>query len=190
MFNRCIVISSSQTINLENWGIKIGDPINIICIGGGGGVERGAASTIYYESGYGGGATSIYDLSGTNPLGGHGGGGSGYVKQLSCIVSSLSVTVTIGAASVNSTGGTTSFGSYLSATGGQPGENTQDTAPGQCGLGGNVGVIGTYGTMGGGIVHGEHGTGGVGVINNGFFSVASGEGSGISTGGGAVMIWY
>lgn len=103
--------------------------IRVICIGGGGG-GRG-----YGESGGAGGyaertfdATSITSVTVTVGGGGAGGNYFGYSPQ----------------------GGTTSFGSYLSATGGYGANNHANHTGGHGGLGSN-GDINSYG--GGGIGH-------------------------------------
>jgi hypothetical protein len=57
------IITKTQTFDLSILGIKVGDPINVICIGGGGGGGSNAfndndsngAEWAIYNKGYGGG---------------------------------------------------------------------------------------------------------------------------------------
>lgn len=73
-----------------------------------------------------------------------GGGGGGYAEGVYTVTPGASIAVTVGLGGVaNAAGGSSSFGTYCSATGGQPGTN--GTGAG-VGLGGNGG-IGTGGAL-------------------------------------------
>ena len=90
---------------------------------------------------YGGGAGG-----GTAPAGGGGAGGIGFVT-LEASAITTNVTVTIGAGGApNNSGGTTSFGSYISATGGATGTNWTGGAGGTA-TGTNVYILGGQGGM-------------------------------------------
>lgn len=206
-----ILITETQTVDLSVWGIEVGDPINVICVGGGGGggANQGVDATGTISAGFGAGkqgAPSSYYSSKYHAAGG--GGGSGYVTYKSMIVDKLKVAVTIGAEGENGksrttpveswtpgeAGGTTSFGSYLSAAGGNGGgggistaSNSSTTVSGAAGgAGGNHGQRGTSGTGSGN----AGGAGGEGFVPREPFSVDSSGVSGVHTASGCVMIWY
>ena len=87
---------------------------------------------------YGGGG------GGGSGTGGGGGGGIGFVVLEASAVTT-NVTVTIGAGgAIDGTGGTTSFGSYISATGGSPGSNLNGGAGGTA-TGSGVYIMGGQG---------------------------------------------
>lgn len=198
---RQIILTTSQTLDLAALGIKVGDAIALLCIGGGGGgggtsgwggaggaagaagvssdTPGGAAGTGYGGGGGGGGATKS-----TNSICGDG-GGSGYAASGFFTVTTLTVAVTIGAGGAGGAargsggnGGTTSFGSILSAAGGDGGR-AGSSGDGTGGAGGNTGGKGD--TKSGG-------AGGNGWLNLGI-GAAIEAGSAIS-GGGCVMLWY
>lgn len=85
-----------------------------------------------------------------------GGGGGGYSKKLIAAASlGTTETVTVGAGGVGTynaetAGGTTSFGSHLSATGGNPGTTDQPDEPGTGGVGssGDININGASGDIG------------------------------------------
>lgn len=80
-------------------------------------VPQGVNSITVEVWGGGGGGASTY-----NGGGGGGGGGGGYGKQTVSVVPGTTYNITIGkGGSAGSAGGTTSFGSVINATGGQPG---------------------------------------------------------------------
>lgn len=152
----------------------------------------------------GGGAGGV---SGAANQASGGGGGGGYSEELISAVAITTETVTIGAGGVSggAAAGTTSFGSYLQATGGDAGAGGSGTAGASAGgLGGTgsggtincvggsgsnnigalVGGVGGCSAMGGGARHsanaaavngGAYGGGGSGVGNN---SVTAGGGTG------------
>lgn len=204
-----ILITESQTLDLSKYGIKVGDPLNVICIGGGGGGgtsrdSRGTggsggqdgvtASEAYggkpgiggrgYGAGGGGGAG--YDDSDY----GGGGGGSGYVAMKTIVLNTTtSVSITIGAGGASdSNGGTTSFGSYLSATGGYKGgkpyqPNGLTWYDGKGGNGGNKGESGKNDIDGG--------NGADGFIITGIYKAeTSTQYLSNNNGNGCVAIWY
>ena len=176
-----VVLRKSQTFYLKDYGLKIGDKINVVVIGGGGGggttsgeYGRGgdggkggvaATSGANYQSqggggggggGYGaggGGAGGPYRSSNFPPTGGAG-GGSGYITTATITLDSDSIPVTIGAAGLGSdtagvsgtAGGTTSFGSYLSAAGGAGGQSSTGSGSTKGGAGGHAGGAGGMGT--------------------------------------------
>lgn len=147
--------------------------------------------------------------SGTGPTtGGSGGAGGGYcLKRVSGLVPGASISVTVGAggtagvASDGGAGGTSSFGTYCSATGGEGGKSsvagTNEGAYGGVGIGGdlnlrgqtsepNIDLAGSAGGMGA-----RGGSGGfAGVANGGGFGTVPGGGggggdNGVSVPGGA-----
>lgn len=118
-----LIETSKQYTIPDDWPIEGG---LIICVGGGGGRANDNC----------------------------GGGGSGYfsAKTVSSLAPKQSVTVTIGAAGTTGNGGTTSFGSYVTAAGGGAATSIHGGngfAGGGAYTGGNGGS-GTYGGGGGG----------------------------------------
>lgn len=188
MTNGPFVITKSQTLDMSQYGLKVGDQLNVICIGGGGGgggsykASGGAAGkgggTVSGSTsigaagggggGYGGGGGGAAGGVGTSnySYAGGGGGGSGHISAATVTLNSTSIPVTIGAGGSGgaqykdgSSGGTTSFGALLSATGGSGGtkgdqvkSNKAYPAGGAGGhRGGNgAGELDTYGSGGGG----------------------------------------
>ena len=87
---------------------------------------------------YGGGG------GGGSGTGGGGGGGIGFVVlEASAVTTNVTVTVGAGGA-IDATGGTSSFGSYISATGGSPGTNLNGGAGGTA-TGSGVYIMGGQG---------------------------------------------
>ena len=110
--------------------------------------------------------------------GGNGGGGGGFAMKTVFDLSGVStVAVTVGAGPSTTTGGTSSFGAYVSATGGAP-----TGGVGGAGSGGDINNTGgtcSTSTGGGGGVANLFGFGGTG--GNTGYSGASGGGGGGST---------
>lgn len=200
------IITESQTFDLSTLGIRVGDEITVICIGGGGGggAEGGAggaggAAGTSDDNGSGGAPGAGYGAGGggggSSDLGdgGGGGGGSGYKTKAEITVSDLSVAVTIGAAGTGGSsrgyendggsGGTTSFGAYLSASGGSGGGKGGSRA-GAGGDGGNPGNSG--GTIS---KYGNGGDGGDGYDAD-FFDAVVATGATISGAGCVMIFWY
>ncbi len=105
--------------------------------------------------------------------GGGGGGGGGYAAGVYAVTPGASIPVTIGVGGSGSVGGTTSLGSFISATGGANGTTVSNPNIGGGGAGG-TGVNGTIvnrtgGTGGGGYwtYFGGGGAGAGGSISNG-----------------------
>ena len=199
-----ILITESQTVDLSTYGIKMGDTINVICVGGGaggGGGYAGSGGDAGTLRGYGSGGDGGGGGESTSERGSGGGGGSGFVTKKSIILDTLQIPVTIGSGgtggkgdrygcSAGVNGGTTLFGSFLSASGGTAGGGGQSSGiGGKGGAGGNNGSDGrdNSGSIG---ADGAAGAGGQGFINLGPFEVGTGSDSGISSGSGAVFIWY
>lgn len=139
-----VIIQTTQTLDLSQYGLKVGDKVNVICIGGGGGGGAGGTSANgsaggaggkrgggNYGGGGGGGAYGAGGGGGTGSKGatsggGGGGGGAGYVSAKTVTLTSTSIAITVGAAGTGGTsytarggtGGTSSFGSLVSAAGG------------------------------------------------------------------------
>lgn len=139
--------------------------LTVECIGGGAGGGQAIAS------------------SGNVAISG-GGGSGGYVKKTFAIGAiSAPVTVTIGAGGANATnGGDTTFGDYLTATGGTTGSADTADPSGATGTGGAAGV-GSGGDINAG---GSPGTLGVGITALGSFT--SGTGGSSFFGGGAAAV--
>jgi hypothetical protein len=213
-----ILITESQTLDLSKFGIKIGDHINVICVGGGGGGGTNYATSDPYNGkvnyGYGAGVSGAdLDATGGYYYPNAGGGGSGFVSYKTITVDTLSVDITIGQVGANGTkstnvttasgkaGTATSFGSYLSAAGGNGGKSLNDSsstsgywsmAGGTGGTGGNNGSGGDSSShsSSSGYKLGKGGAGGLGFVPKGPFLIGTGENSGIRSGSGCVMIWY
>jgi hypothetical protein len=148
---------------------------------------------------YGGGGGGANNGSGG--AGNSGSGGAGGIGLVTLEASSVTtnVTVTIGAAGgINNSGGTTSFGTYISATGGSPGSGNSGGAGGTAtgtgvfilgGQGGSASIwsqgnfpaAGHYnsfnntGATGGGLGGGRTGVSGTGITGSGGGSNASGS---------------
>lgn len=109
--------------------------------------------------GGGGGAVGFSTAAGQGTAGG-GGGGGGYAEETipaSSLTASTTVTVGSGGVGANppTAGGTTSFGAFLSATGGQPGVSSSpatasvsDGGQGGVGTGGSINIDGEDGDVG------------------------------------------
>ena len=140
-----LIITESQTLDLTTLDLKLEDEIVVACISGGNGGEGGFLSGgggaggaggkggKAYLGGGGGGAGAGYGAGGGGGAGGgyngtsySGEGGAGGSCQVKTVkLTSTEVAITIGAAGTGGksgknggTGGTTSFGTYLSVTGG------------------------------------------------------------------------
>lgn len=144
-----LIITTSQTLDLSQYGLKIGDQINVVAIGGGGGGGGGINSDhtgggrnnrtkANNGRGYGAGGGGSVGIYNTGP--GGGGGACGALTAKTITLTSLIVTVTIGIMGIGGSldevsgsstgnggnGGTTSFGAYLSAAGGKGGTGGKD----------------------------------------------------------------
>jgi hypothetical protein len=105
----------------------------------------------YWSECYGpGGGAGVYTVSPE----GEGGGGGGYSGKWIFLTAGTVVPVTIGAGGTTSgtgsgtAGGTTSFGSYHSATGGGPGTVGGSNGAGGVGIGGDINLTGQSGVSG------------------------------------------
>ncbi len=107
----------------------------------------------YWVEVYGaGGGAGVY--TGTNAEEGEGGGGGGYAGGWLYLAAGTTVPVTIGAggttngAGSGTAGGTSSFGSYMTATGGGPGTSGGGAGAGGVGSGGQINLAGQTGMSG------------------------------------------
>lgn len=147
--------------------------VKVTVVGGGGG-GAGGGSTINQGGGGGAGGTAIETVTGLTPGG--------------------TVTVTVGAggagiyAGTGTSGGTSSFGAYCSATGGAGGVTLSGSGgvggAGGVGSGGNVNLTGGSGGGGGGGYGGGGILGGMGA-NAGLDNVVGGNGVANTGGGGS-----
>lgn len=130
-----ITIEKSQTIDLANYGVALGDSIVVACVSGGCG-GKSTSQAQGGRAGFGGGAVKDITGGGGGAGGGWGGGGGGAASGSSdkggdggqagncdiksvTIVGTTIVNVTIGSGgNADQTGGSTSFGTYLSVAGG------------------------------------------------------------------------
>lgn len=182
-----IIFEESGTFKPSDYGLSVGDRIQVICIGsgaGGLGSDGGAAGEgdAAGDYGCGGNGTASYKSATDRYYGADGGGGSGYLVKAEIVITSdepISVSVA-GAAAKGEAGGATSFGTFL-------------TAPG-----GSVGTTGTSSTSSTGYKNGVGGTGGHNarsVYHGGdgwtVKSYALTDSSGtLHKGSGAVFIWW
>lgn len=134
------VLKTEVITKTQTWTVPDGvTSVNVFLFGGGG----GAGYSAYKE------ASGVYD---TNASGGGGGGGGGYMaKSTFTVTPKQTINVTIGAGgAVSKAGGTTSFGSLLSANGGSAGGDgtTDGYSRGYGGKGGDGGSggAGNYGS--------------------------------------------
>ena len=228
-----LIITTSQTLDLSQYGLKIGDQINVICIGAGGGGGGGVKPTDVSDPKYTGGGLDNraranngcgYGAGGGGGAGktaGGGGGACGTIAAKTITLTDTSVAVTIGtmgtgglAVEISSgynagdggNGGTTSFGAYLSAAGGEGGAGVRNFSSGTYSKG--AGATGQHNGGNGGhgdtIVGGGGGAGGwivesITVFSGTDGSDASSDGTdgaggtpnGIENAGdGAVFIWW
>lgn len=184
-----LIITTSQTLDLSQYGLKIGDQINVICIGAGGGGGGGVKPTDVSDPKYTGGGLDNraranngcgYGAGGGGGAGktaGGGGGACGTIAAKTITLTDTSVAVTIGtmgsggwAVEISSgynagnggNGGTTSFGAYLSAAGGEGGAGVRNFSSGTYSKG--AGATGQHNGGNGGngstIVGGGGGAGG------------------------------
>lgn len=118
IFNSPITFSTPGTYT---WTVPPG--VTNICIEAWGGGGRGGDGYVYNNySGYSGG----------------GGGGGGYGYQCFTVIPGTTYNVIVGAGSTGSgSGGTSSFGTLISVTGGQDGSDGTLTTPGVYGTGGS-----------------------------------------------------
>lgn len=152
-----LIITTSQTLDLSQYGLQIGDQINVICIGAGGGGGGGVKNTDVSDTKYEGGGRDNraranngcgYGAGGGGGAGktaGGGGGACGTIAAKTITLTDTSVAATIGtmgtgglAVNISSgynagdggNGGTTSFGAYLSAAGGKGGAGVRNFSSG------------------------------------------------------------
>lgn len=155
-----LIITTSQTLDLSQYGLKIGDQINVVVIGGGGGGGGGLKYTDVSDTKYdgggrdnraranngcgygagGGGGAGINKSSSSSAARGGGGGACGTIAAKTITLTDTSVAATIGTmgrsgwagdidgynAGDGGNGGTTSFGAYLSAAGGNGGAGVHE----------------------------------------------------------------
>lgn len=205
-----LIITTSQTLDLSQYGLKIGDQINVICIGAGGGGGGGVKSTDVSDTKYTGGGRDNraranngcgYGAGGGGGAGktaGGGGGACGTIAAKTITLTDTSVAATIGTmgtgghaviissgynAGDGGNGGTTSFGAYLSAAGGKGGAGVRNFSSGVYSKG--AGATGQHNGGNGGhgdtIVGGGGGAGGWIVESITVFSGT--DGSDASSGG-------
>lgn len=192
--NGPILFEESGTFNPADYNLAVGDKIQVICIGGGG-AGGGSGNSSSYDYGndagtltqgdYGTGGTGGRYTGSSNTYGSGGYGGSGYLTKITHTLDSLEpIAITIGAGGVGTkstggSGGTTSFGSILSADGGKGGTK-----------GGGYYAEGYGDTWT--VTYGSNGAGGTGT-NAGWTvkSYIEQDTSGnLHKGTGAVFIWY
>lgn len=152
-----LIITTSQTVDLSQYGLKVGDQINVVVIGGGGGGGGGVKNTDVSDTKYTGGGRDNraranngcgYGAGGGGGAGktaGGGGGACGTIAAKTITLTDTSVAVTIGTmgtggyaviisdgynAGDGGNGGTTSFGAYLSAAGGKGGAGVRNFSSG------------------------------------------------------------
>lgn len=120
-----LIITTSQTLDLSQYGLKIGDQINVACIGAGGGgggrIKRPAQAAAAFTGGgsnnrtranngcgfgSGGGGAAGTSMSTAYGAAGGGGGACGAIVVKTITLTSLIVVVTIG---TMGTGGTEGF---------------------------------------------------------------------------------
>lgn len=196
--NGPILFEANGTFNPSTYNLKVGDKIQVLCIGGGAGGHYGrcyqdsdagkdAGTCTYGDYGCGGeggyAKTTIAEQNDAWMCGSGGDGGGGFLtKAIVTLDSTDAVTITIGqggkGASVGGTptaGGTTSFGAYLSAEGGKIGT-----------AGSGSEIYKDY--------YGDNGSGGQGYTATGWcvesYSVQTANNSSTHKGSGAVFIWY
>lgn len=184
-----LIITTSQTLDLSQYGLKVGDQINVVVIGGGGGGGGGVKPTDVSDPKYTGGGRDNraranngcgYGAGGGGGAGktaGGGGGACGTIAAKTITLTDTSVAVTIGtmgsggwAVEISSgynagnggNGGTTSFGAYLSAAGGEGGAGVRNFSSGtySAGAGATGQHNGGNGGRGSTIVGGGGGAGG------------------------------
>lgn len=124
---------------------------------------------------------------------GNGGAAGGFSQGLVDISASSSVSVIVGAAGIGrsgspgagTNGSSSSFGAFLSATGGQAGQSVNGRSGAGVGAGGNINITGGQGRSGSGGGDGGAGPfGGAGAGGNSFSATAGGNGNGPGAGGG------
>lgn len=181
--NGPILIEEDTIFVPSDYGITIGDKIQVICIGGGGGGSDYAAgdaqqpSYIQGDYGCGGGGIDSTKNSYGYETGAGGGGGSGYLVKKEITVDTDSIPITIGQGGNAQTSGTpTAFGSYFMANAGTSGSSGRGAGiSGEAGIGGHNGILGYQGAGAGWTVKS--------------YSVTDSSGT-LHKGSGAVFIWY
>lgn len=148
-----------------------------------------SSGSVLFVYAWGGGGSGGKDNSGTERNAGGGGGGARVWKvfNLSDLASTVAVTVGAGGAALSANGngnagGSTTFGSHLTAYGGGGGGGSALSNDDNCGGGGGGGVYGAGGTGS----NTAAGTGGLGLTTNAAASTNSVEGGGGGGGNGSV----
>jgi hypothetical protein len=114
-------LTENGTLNLTEYGFKQGDCIRVTCVGGGGGSNH--INTYYdgagYKVGYGGGGYKINTSNGSILTYSFGEPGEIEIGIIKLEQDINSIPITIGAGGTfNNSGGSTSFGTYLTSLGG------------------------------------------------------------------------
>ena len=180
-----LIITTSQTVDLSQYGLKIGDQINVVCIGAGGGGGGGIGGTSNAATGggsnnrtranngrgygAGGGGGTAGEISSSSGCSGGGGGACGAINAKTVTLTSTSVVCTIGSMGAGGTPGTAGDSGSSGGNGGNGGTTSfgayLSVAGGKGGTGGQNNR-GTY-TAGAGAT-GQHngGNGGKGGSRN------------------------
>ena len=204
-----IVFRASGTFNAAEYGLGVGDYVNVVVIGGGasgyngnGAGKAGKSGRAAHEDcsapgggggggiGAGGGGSAAYGYIGDNSPNyhGNGGGGSGYLNHGTVKLNALSIAVTVGAGGgAGGAGSASSFGSLMTAAGGSVGRYGTGYYDTNNGMGGAGGHSGGRGARGQGYYQDMPGGGGGGgwVVNSvsSHSGTAGGDGSGAGTTG-------
>jgi hypothetical protein len=158
---------------------------------GGGNVQFIFASTIWLvPAGVNVVRVRLWGAGGAYNSGYAGQGGGFALKTIYDLNGVTSIAVSVGTSAQNSPGGTSSFGSFVSATGGGATTNVGISTLGGVGIGGDInsygGGIGSSGpSCGGGGSGSLFGNGGVGYVNNGYNSFGGAGGGGSNSSGNA-----
>lgn len=128
--------------------------------------------------GAGGGGSSLASYTG-------GGGGGFALKTIYDLQGATSINVIVGIGSPQNSGQSSSFGSFVSATGGVSSISTSDTLLGGVGVGGDINNKGGNGYNPGGTASGGGGGGAAGLFGNGGDGSSTNGKDGCSGGGAA-----
>lgn len=180
-----LIITTSQTVDLSQYGLKIGDQINVVCIGAGGGGGGGIGGTSNASTGggsnnrtranngrgygAGGGGGTAGKISSSSGAAGGGGGACGAIAGKTITLTGTSVAITIGTMGTGGTHGVSGSSGSSGGNGGNGGTTSfgayLSAAGGKGGTGGQNNN-GTY-TAGAGAT-GQHngGNGGKGGSGN------------------------
>lgn len=135
-----LIITTSQTLDLSQYGLQIGDQINVACIGagggGGGGLKGSAQAAAAYTGGgsdnrtranngcgygAGGGGAAGTSMSTSSGTAGGGGGACGAIAVKTITLTSISVAVTIGTMGTGGTPGVSGSSGSNAGNGGNGG---------------------------------------------------------------------